>query len=132
MVAPAPLEELLEKVQGIEIPTYDYEDAYNDILNAVTDYMNDAQDWEFEDVLYNTDERIISYDEAEDYAKQILDSDGLSRLYYFMGDCNFDADNLFWLNGYGNLTSLDASYIEDFKDDVIKAIEEAIVEESEG
>lgn len=128
MVVDAPLEQLLETLEDIEI-TYDYDQTYAELCNAITDYCNETQDWDLDDLLYPDDDGIISYDEAEEMAKRELDDGGLVRLYYFLGTCNFDAENLFYLNAYGNLQSVGKDDLENFKQTLIDAVAEKLDEE---
>ena len=63
------LKELKEKIENIEI-TYDYEETYSNLYNTCIDYMNETQDWSFEDLF----DDIIDYDLAEDRAKWELEN----------------------------------------------------------
>lgn len=122
------LRELKEIIEGIEIG-YDYDAAYRDLYNAVVDYSNETQDFSI-DYVIDYDERIIDYDFAEELAKHELENGGLVRLWYFMGDCNFN-DDLFYLNAYGNLQPVTKDTLEDFKDEILQAIEEQLEDEDD-
>ena len=98
------LAELKQAVENFKV-TYNYEDDYNTLYNLCNDY-DDLIDY----VFYG-DERIITYDDAEEMAKNELEDGGLIRLYYFMGDCDFN-DDLFYLNAYGNLESVSSDTFE--------------------
>lgn len=100
------LKELRRTIENIEIG-YDYEENYCNLYNACIAYENDAQNFDF-DYLF---EDFISYDIAEEMAKNEIDQGGLKRLYYFLGDANLNND-IFKINGYGNLEDVT---IEDFK-----------------
>ena len=117
------LEELKEKVESVEI-NYDYETAYNSLYNAVIDYMNDSQDFDLES-LFND---IVDYDTAEEIAKHELENGGLVRLYYFLGDANCNND-LFIIDGYGNLRDLEHSDLECLKEDLLDAINDKLEED---
>lgn len=117
------LEELKNKIEEIEI-TYDYEETYNNLYNTVIDYMNDTQDWDF-DYLF---EEYVSYDLAEDIAKNELESGGLVRLYYFLGDANLNND-MFRINGYGNLEDINKEDLEYLKDEILNIIDNKLEEE---
>jgi hypothetical protein len=117
------LEELKDKIEEIEI-TYDYEDTYNNLYNTVIDYENDTQEWDF-DYLF---EEYVSYDLAEDIAKNELENGGLVRLYYFLGDANLNND-MFRINGYGNLEDINKEDLEYLKDEILNIINNKLEEE---
>lgn len=117
------LEELKNKIEEIEI-TYDYEDTYNNLYNTVIDYENDTQDWDF-DYLFK---EYVSYDLAEDIAKNELENGGLVRLYYFLGDANLNND-MFRINGYGNLEDINKDDLEYLKDEILNIIDNKLEEE---
>ena len=116
------LEELKKKIEEIEI-TYDYEDTYNNLYNTVIDYENDTQDWDF-DYLF---EEYVSYDVAEEIAKNELENGGLVRLYYFLGDANLNND-MFRINGYGNLEDINKEDLEYLKDEILNIIDNKLEE----
>lgn len=109
-------EDLIKKIENIEI-TYDYEDTYNNLYNACIDYMNETQDCELEYLF----EDIVSYDLAEERAKYELENGGLVRLYYFMGSSNFNND-IFRIDGYGNLQDITKDDLEDLKDNILEEL----------
>lgn len=119
------LKKLKERVESIEI-TYNYEEVYCDLKNAVTDYMNDTKDWDFETI----GEDIIDYDFAEEQAKHELENGGLLRLYCYLGDAHLNSD-LFKINGYGNLENVDIEDLQDIKEEILDMIEYKM-KESEG
>lgn len=98
---------------------YDYVEDYNNIYNHCVDYMNDSQDFEIESCFEN----IITYDMAEDIAKRELETGGLVRLYYFLGDANCNYD-IFRINGYGNLEDCNKDDLQCMIDDIIDKLEE--------
>lgn len=116
------LEELKDKIEEIEI-TYDYEDTYNSLYNTVIDYENKTQDWDFEYLFEN----YVSYDVAEDIAKNELQNSGLVRLYYFLGDANLN-NSLFKINGYGNLEDINKEDLEYLKEEIINIIDNKLKE----
>lgn len=117
--------ELLKTVEDIEI-TYDYEDTYNNLYNACVDYMNETQDWSLEYLF----EDYCSYDTAEEIAKNELDNGGLVRLYYFLGDANLN-NELFKIDGYGNLTDIDRSDLEYLQEEIIDNIKNDLEDSEE-
>lgn len=119
------LEQLKNDIEKVEI-TYDYEESYNNLYNTVINYMNDGQDFDFEYLF----EDIISYDLAEEMAKNELENGGLVRLYYFLGDANFNND-LFRINGYGNLEDINKDDLDFLKEQLLDAINEKL-ESKEG
>lgn len=118
------LEELKEKIEEIEI-TYDYEDTYNNLYNTVIDYENDTQDCDFEYLF----EDYINYDVAEDIARGELSKNGggLIRIYYFLGDANLNND-LFRIDGYGNLEDINKEDLEYLKDEILNIIDNKLEE----
>lgn len=119
------LKELKERVENIEV-TYDYEESYYNLKNAVIDYMNNTQDWDFEAI--GSD--IIDYELAEEQAKYELEQGGLVRLYYYLGDANLN-NNLFKVDGYGNLQDLEKTDLEYMKEELLAAINEKLEEVTE-
>ena len=118
------LRELRERIEKIE-SSYDYEEYYTELYNATVDYMNDTQDFDFEYLF----EDIIDYDLAEEYAKQELENRGLLRLYYFLGDANLN-NNMFKIDGYGNLTDINKDDLDYIKEELLDEIDRKI--ESDG
>lgn len=119
------LQELKEKIENIEIG-YDYEEVYTELKNTVIDYMNDTQDWDFESI----GEDIIDYELAEMQAKNELENGGLIRLYYFLGDTNLN-NELFRINGYGNLEDLDIDDLNNMKEEILDLINDKLEEVTE-
>ena len=111
-------EELIKKIEDTEI-TYDYDETYTNLYNTCIDYMNDTQDWSLEYLF----EDFIDYETAEIYAKQQLEDGGLIRLYYFLGDANLNND-LFKINGYGNLTDVYKDDLEWLKDEILNTLKD--------
>lgn len=109
---------LREKIEEIEI-TYDYEKTYNDLYNTVIDYMNETQDFDLEYLF----EDFIDYDLAEEIAKTEIERGGLLRVYYFLGDANPNND-LFRIDGYGNLTDVSKEDLENLKEEILDNISE--------
>lgn len=119
------LQELKEKIENIKIG-YDYEEVYTALKNTVIDHMNKTQDWDFEYI----GEDIIDYTLAEDKAKYELENGGLVRLYYFMGNANMN-NELFKLNGYGNLEDLDIDDLNNMKEEILNLINDKLEEVTE-
>ena len=112
------LKELKEKIEAIEY-NYDDEDFYTQLYNTCIDYMNDTQSWDFEYIF----EDIVDYERAEEIAKGELERGGLLRLYYFLGDANFNR-NLFKIDGYGNLKDVYKDDLDDLKEEILDKIKE--------
>lgn len=109
--------EFLEKIKNVKI-SYDLEYTYNELYNLWMDYLCDTNDYELE-YLFN---EFCSYDLAEDIAKNELETGGLIRLYYFLGNANLN-NNIFRIDGYGNLENLDKSDLEYIKQEIIYNLE---------
>ena len=119
------LKELKERIENIEI-TYDYDTTYTELLNATIDYQNETQDWCFEGCF----EDIIDYEIAEQQAEHELKEGGLARLYYFLGDADCNND-IFRIDGYGNLTDVDKNDLEYIKEEILDIIDEKLEEQKE-
>lgn len=119
------LEELKNKIEEIDI-TYDYDETYTSLYNTVIDYMNETQDDDFEYIF----EDYISYDTAEEIAKHELETDGLIRVWYFLGDANLNGE-LFRIDGYGNLTNVYKDDLEYIKEQILDEIESKLKEEED-
>lgn len=117
------LEELKQEIEDIDI-TYHLDETYANLWNTMADYWNETQDSCGEELF----DDYIDYDIAEEYAKHELETGGLIRLWCFLGDINAD-DDIFRINGYGNLTSVDNTDLQDLKDELLDAINEKMEEE---
>ena len=114
------LRELKEKIEKIE-SSYDYDNYYTELRNTTIDYMNDSQEWDFE---YLFDD-VIDYEIAEEIAKNELENGGLIRLYYFLGDVNLNND-IFKIDGYGNLTDINKDDLDYIKEQILEIINQKI------
>lgn len=114
------LRELKEKIEKIE-SSYDYDNYYTELRNITIDYMNDSQEWDFE---YLFDD-VVDYEIAEDIAKNELENGGLIRLYYFLGDANLNND-IFRIDGYGNLTDICKDDLDYIKEQILEIINQKI------
>lgn len=94
------------------------EEMYNEIYNYCIDYMNDTQDWSIEEHFND----FLDYDSVEEYAKHELENGGLVRLYYFLGSVNCN-NNLFKIDGYGNLEDITQDDIQFLVTDIIDTLE---------
>lgn len=111
--------ELLKKIKDVKIDYIsDAEEIYYKLYDLWMDYLCDTNDYEME-YIFND---ICTYELAEDIAKNELETGGLIRLYYFLGNANLN-NNLFKVNGYGNLEDLDKSDVEYIKRELIYNLE---------
>jgi hypothetical protein len=110
------LKELKKEIEKIEI-TYDYDASYTNLLNTTIDYMNDSQDFELESLF----EDFIDYEIAEDRAKYELEQGGLIRLYYYLNNANLN-NNIFKINGYGNLEDININDLKNLKEEILDNI----------
>lgn len=116
------LQELRNKINDIEI-SYDYDKTYTNLRNTTIDYMNESQDW-YMDYFF---EDFIDYELAEDIAKHELETGGLIRLYYFLGNVNLN-NEIFRIDGYGNLTDVDIDDFKYLKQQILDYIDDKIKE----
>ena len=118
------LQELKEQIENIDFSKSD-EEIYCDLRNTVTDYENDAQEFDFEYIF--EDANIMSYDEAEEYAKSEMELGGLIRMYYFLGDATFSTD-LLRIDAYGNLQDCYQIDLENLQYEILSAINDKLKE----
>ena len=116
------LRELKERIENIKID-YDYEESYTNLYNTVIDYMNDTQDFDLEYLF----EDFIDYETAEEIAKNELQNGGLVRLRYYLGDVNLN-DEIFKLDGYGNLENITIDDLNNLKDEILENINNKLAE----
>lgn len=116
------LKEFKEKIENIE-SSYDYDNYYTELRNTVIDYENETKDWDFDSYF----DDIVDYELAEECAKQQLETGGLVRLYYFMGDANFN-NSIFRIDGYGNLSDIDKDDLDYIKEQILDEINEKLSE----
>ncbi len=108
----------IKKLKSVNLVSYYHEVVYTDIRNIVTDYMNDSQDFSCEE-LFND---FIDSELVEGEIAHILaDGQGLQRIKYFLGDCHLNND-IFILDGYGNLRDLELSDIKNLIDEIINTL----------
>lgn len=118
------LEKLLKNIEAVKID-WDYEVEYETMYNYVIDYQNESQDFRLEYIF----EDVIDYETAEERAKWELETGGLSRLYFFLGNANvYGSQRLYRIDGYGNLTNLEKDDVELIKDQLIEDIKQMIGE----
>lgn len=118
------IKELKEAVENIEI-TYDYGKTYSELYNVMIDAWNNG-------LCYDSDElftEYIGYDTAEEIAEMELRESGLIRLYYFLGDVNIAAYDVFRINGYGNLEEVHFDDLQNLKDELLDYIEDEMEED---
>ena len=116
------LKELKERIENVEI-NYKYEESYTNLYNTVIDYMNDTQDFDLEYLF----EDFIDYETEEEIAKNELNNGGLLRLNYYLGDTNLN-DEIFKLDGYGNLENITIDDLNNLKDEIIENINDKLGE----
>ena len=107
--------------------SYDNMTNYTDMINTLIDYDNNAQDnlYLYDNILqyYNfVDDELISYiieDDKKRYGYYDLD-----RLRCFINDTR--SDDIYILDGYGNLENIDDGVIIDCINQSIETLEENI------
>ena len=110
------LKEILEKVEDIEWLS-DFWELYNLTVNDV----NGAEEL-FEDY--------IDIDVLEDWTMHELKEYGVERLQYFLPE-RISYEDVFRVDGYGNIQNVDSSDLDYVKEELIKLIKEQMEDESE-
>lgn len=59
-----------------------------------------------------TEYGIEHIDTIEEIAKNEIEQGGLARMSYFVGDTNFNNDEYYIINGYGNIENIDKDFLE--------------------
>ena len=116
------LKEVKERIENIKI-SYNYEESYTNLYNTVIDYMNDTQDFDLEYLF----EDFIDYETAEEIARNELNNGGLIRLRCYLGDANLN-DEIFKLDGYGNLENITIDDLNNLKDEILENINTKLAE----
>lgn len=123
--------ETIEKLKEIKsnLAAQTNEKNYCDMINAMIDYDNEAQD-----NLYLYDNTLEYYDFIdneliEDYITQQLKEYGVDRVRCILND-TYD-DDIYYIDAYGNLNNVSDDIFEECIDNAIKILEDAIEEESE-
>ena len=103
----------LDEIQA-KIDNYDLDEAICDVINLANETWNE-----------NVVEDFIDQDTAEEMAKSELENWGLSRLYFFMWNVNFNACGEFLrVDWYGNLEEIDQRDVEIALDELKDALED--------
>lgn len=100
--------QLLELKSDLENYNVTVEDWFCRLYNILSDFDG-------EDMLYD----YIRIEDAEEMAKDQLETGWLARLYYFMGDVNWNCVDLVHLDGYGNCEEATSDDLIDIIDDVV-------------
>lgn len=90
-------------------------ESYWDLEWYFAELYNILSDFYGEDLLVD----YITYEYAEEMAKQQLEDGWLARLYYFMGDVNWNTANLIHLDWYWNCEEATSEDLIDIIDNVI-------------
>lgn len=109
--------DILKKLRELkeELPNL----SYNTIYSRLEDIVNDGEVIPLGSYLYNN---IITSEEADDIARNELDNgNGIDRLRCFIN--NTYADDLYILNGYGNLSNVTQGEFKSVIDSMIDRVE---------
>lgn len=109
-------EDLKKKIEEIEI-TYDYEQTYCDLRNAVIDYENETQDWSLD---YAFDE-FIDEELLKDLVKYKIDEEGLWSVVNLLDDIS-NYDGIYRIDAYGYGHDIDKDDLETLKEDILDRI----------
>ena len=107
------LKKLKEKIKEIEI-TYNYEETYYKLYNTCIEY-----DMQLDEIFND----FIDYELAEERAKYELEHGGLERLKYYLNDTIIFGQELFKLDGYGNLYNIHKEDLKLLKEEILEYID---------
>lgn len=115
--------ETIKKLEEIKNNlSYNNEENYTKMINTMIDYDNEAQDNLY---LYDTTQELVNFVDDEILSYLIKEnSDSVSRLRCFINDTN--DDNIYKLNGYGNLENVDINDFEFCIDEAITTLKESL------
>lgn len=91
-----------------QLNNYNYYECYNILYNIC---VENNKEWLIDD--------IITSEEAEEMAKNELESGGLDRLFYFFSVDRLD--DLYRINAYSNLENIDKSDLENIIEELEKS-----------
>ena len=111
-------EELIKKIKEIEI-TYDYEETYSNLYNAVIDYMNETQDWSLEFLFEDfVDEEIL-----EQIVKHKIDNEGLWSVQNLLEGIE-RYTGIYKIDAYGYGSDITADDLGLLKDEILDNLED--------
>lgn len=115
--------ETIKKLEEIKKNlSYDNEENYVNMVNTMIDYDNEAQDSLY---LYDTTQELVEFVDDEILTYLIKEnSDSVSRLRCFINDTN--DDNIYKLDGYGNLENVNINDFEFCIDEAITKLKESL------
>lgn len=115
--------ETIKKLEEIKNNlSYNNEENYTNMINTMIDYDNEAQDNLY---LYDSTQELVNFVDDEILSYLIKEnSDSVSRLRCFINDTN--DDNIYKLNGYGNLENVDKNDFEFCIDEAITTLKESL------
>lgn len=103
--------------------SYNNDKNYCDMINTLIDYDNEAQDNLY---LYDRIQEMTEFVDDEMLNNYLIkeNSDSISRLRYFIN--NTQDDDIYKLDGYGNLENVDKQDFEDCIDEAIDILKESL------
>ena len=108
-----------------------YASDYDDVYNLIIDYMNDTGDYDYE---YLFDDFVDAEYIAEYLKKELNEEapeDALARIYYFLGDANFMANDLWRIDGYGNVADINGDDVRYIIQEIMDDLEDKVKQEVE-
>ena len=111
-------EGLKKKIEEIEI-TYDYEQTYCNLRNAVIDYENETQDWDLD---YAFDE-FVDEEILKEMVKYKIDNEGLWSVINLLSDINY-YNGIYRIDAYGYGHDIVKEDLETLKEDILDRIGE--------
>ena len=117
--------ELVEFLRDYEADDGDIDRSYTDLRNAVIDYENETKDWQFDGLFDDFVDDYLIAEQVKDWADE----------YEWGMICNYleNADNsgINRVNAYGWLEYVNASDLDEIRDEILFRLGDEAEEESE-
>ena len=117
------LEELREEISAIDTDDYNVEDTYCALRNAIIDYGNDTQDWEFEDFFHDIFDEELMWEYVHNMAD---DRDSVRNIYDFLKDSCADTASIWRFDAWGCAVPIEEHDLEEMKNNILERINDRL------